>query len=256
MRVALISDIHGNSVALDAVIDDMRAHRPDVVVCLGDIAAGGPDPGGAVERVVDLGCVAVQGNTDAGMIDMPAWWREPTSRGLPADATPGLEVTVWSADRLTDTHRAFLGALPPTASIELDATSQLLAFHGSPRSFDESITASASDTELDEMIGTTAAEVLAAGHTHVPLTRRHRGRLIVNPGSVGMPFADYGYIGNVAVLDHAAYAVVRTDANGFDVERRAVAVDRNRLETSVRTAGMPHADWWIGQRIRGFSTEI
>jgi predicted phosphodiesterase len=66
MRIGLISDIHGNTVALDAVLTDMNRYRTDVTVCLGDIAAGGPDPGGAVDRIAELGCVAVQGNTDAG----------------------------------------------------------------------------------------------------------------------------------------------------------------------------------------------
>lgn len=256
MRIALISDIHGNSVALDAVIEDMKTVRPDVLVCLGDIAAGGPDPAGSVDRLMDLGCIAVQGNTDAGMIDMPSWWRDPMSRFHPADAVPGIEITVWSATGLAAAHRTFLAALPLTASVRLEATAELLAFHGSPRSFDESLTASTTTEELDEMFDGTRAGVLAGGHTHVPLTRRHRRRVVVNPGSVGMPFADYGYIGSVAVLGHAAYAVVSSGEDGFDVERRIVEVDENRLEASVRASGMPHADWWIAQRFRGFSTEL
>jgi len=87
MQLALISDIHGNTVALDAVIADMGS--VDMVVCLGDIAAGGPDPGGAVDRIADLAAVSVQGNTDAGLVDLPDWWRDPVSKGLPEDAVPG-----------------------------------------------------------------------------------------------------------------------------------------------------------------------
>lgn len=119
MRLALISDIHGNTAALDAVIADMNDLHPDVVICLGDIAAGGPDPGGAIDRVAEVATVVVQGNTDAGLVDMPAWWRDPGSIGLPDDAMPGMEVTVWTAERVTEEHRRFLADLPLTVEVDL-----------------------------------------------------------------------------------------------------------------------------------------
>lgn len=256
MQIALISDIHGNTVALDAVLAEIRAMGSDlVVVCLGDIATGGPDPGGAVDRIAELGCISVRGNTDAGAVDMPVWWREPTSIGLPADAVPGMEITVWAADRLTDEQQAFLAHLPVTASVDLGPAGQLLAFHGSPRSLDELITAMTPAEDLDEMFAGTSASVLAGGHTHVALTRRHAGRTILNPGSVGMPFSDYGYAGGVAGLDHAEYAIVTVDGTRLHVEHRQLEVDANRLARSVARSEMPHAEWWIAQRSRGFSTE-
>ena len=70
-------------------------------------------------------------------------------------------------------------------------------------SLDELITAMTPAEELDEIFDGTSATLLAGGHTHVPLTRRHSRRLLVNPGSVGMPFAEYGHAGGVEVLDHA-----------------------------------------------------
>lgn len=251
MRLALISDIHGNTAALDAVIADLNGLHPDVVVCLGDIAAGGPDPGGAIERVAEVATFAVQGNTDAGLVDMPAWWQDPASIGLPDDAIPGMEVTVWTAERLTEEHRGFLADLPLTVEVDLGEAGELLAFHGSPASFDDLITATTAPDELDTMCAGTAASLLAGGHSHVPLLRRHRGITLINPGSVGMPFGRYGYAGGAPVLSHAEYAVLSVAGSLVDVELRQVPVDREKLHASVDQSGMPRADWWLGLRETG-----
>ncbi|MDH3249767.1 MAG: metallophosphatase family protein [Acidimicrobiia bacterium] len=253
MRLALISDIHGNTAALDAVIADMNGLHPDVVICLGDIAAGGPDPGGAIDRVAEVATFAVQGNTDAGLVDMPAWWRDPGSIGLPDDAIPGMEVTVWTAERVTEEHRGFLADLPLTVEVDLGEVGDLLAFHGSPRSFDELVTATTAPDALDTMFAGTSASVMAGGHSHVPLLRRHRGITRVNPGSVGMPFGRYGYAGGAPVLAHAEYAVLSAAGSLVDVELRQVPVDRETLEASVGRSGMPRADWWLGLREGGDS---
>lgn len=248
MRVALISDIHGNTVALDAVLNDMSPDRPDVILCLGDIAAGGPDPGGAVDRIAELGCIAVQGNTDAGMVDMPAWWRDPASIGVPAPALPGLEVSVWSAGQLSHEQRDNLGALPGIALVEFGNAGEILAFHGSPRSADEIITATTPAEELDAMLDGATASLLVGGHTHVPLVRRHGYQTLLNPGSVGMPFAEYGYAGGVAVLPHAAYAMATTASGEVNIELRQVSVDGTALMARLADSGMPHAEWWLGLR--------
>ncbi len=252
MRVALIADIHGNTVALDAVLADLQRNPPHVIVCLGDIAAGGPDPGGAIDRIRAHGCVAVSGNTDAGMVDMPVWWRDPAAMGLPAAAAPGLEACVWGAEQLSGEHRRYLASLPATATLGLGAAGDLVAFHGSPRSADELLMAETPATQLDEMLADAgSAAILAGGHTHVPLVRQHRHQTIVNPGSVGMPFAEYGFAGGVDLLSHAAYAiVVGGDDETVAIELRQVPVDEDALERSVTQSEMPNGDWWLRLRRR------
>ena len=246
MRIALISDIHGNTVALDAVLVDLGS--ADVIGCLGDIAAGGPDPGGAIDRIAELECVVVQGNTDAGIVDVPDWWREPSLIGLPDAAVPGMEICVWGAEVVSASQRAFLAELPTTANVDVDRVSRLLAFHGSPRSIDDFIAATTPDAELHAMFARASHELLAGGHTHVPLVRRYGRQTIVNPGSVGMPFAEYGFAGGVGVLAHAAYALM-TDRNGeVTIELRTVAVDNDRVLADVRRSDMPNAEWWLGLR--------
>jgi hypothetical protein len=75
--------------------------------------------------------------------------------------------------------------------------------------------------------------------------RRHGVQTVVNPGSVGRPFAEYGYAGGVAVLAHAAYAVVTATLGEVSIELRQVAVDQAALEASVAKSGMPRAEWWL-----------
>lgn len=249
MDIALISDIHGNTVALDAVVADMGT--PDVVVCLGDIAAGGPDPGGAIDRIEELGAIAVQGNTDAGMVDMPEWWKRPSLIGLPEAAIPGMEICVWGAEQLGPDQVQYLATLPPTAEVSMGAAGDLLAFHGSPRSYDDFMAAWTPGDEVETMLMGSHHTVLAGGHTHVPLVRMHGAQTILNPGSVGMPFAEYGFSGGVAVADHAAYAVVSVEGGRFNVELRRVAVDAAALVESVRRSDMPHADTWLAARRLG-----
>lgn len=248
LRIALIADIHGNTVALEAVLAGLERHPTDHIVCLGDIAAGGPDPAGAIDRLRELGCLTVRGNTDVGMVDMPDWWLEPSSIGLPEAAIPGMEISVWAAEQLSEAHRRHLAGLPGTRALDLGLAGRMLAFHGSPRSADELITATTPDDALEEMVEGIPATVLAGGHTHVPLVRRAGHRTLVNPGSVGMPFETYGYAGGVPVLWHAAYAVVTVDGPEVSFSLRQVAVDRDAVEDSVRESGMPHAEWWLGLR--------
>jgi predicted phosphodiesterase len=248
VRIALISDVHGNTVALDAVIAEVSERTVDVVVCLGDVASNGPDPAGAIERMVEIGAVAVMGNTDAGLLDVPDWWHDPGSAGIPEDAHPGIEIGVWCADQLDDDHRRHLAERPPTAEVDLGPAGSLLAFHGSPNSFDDVITALTPSDELAVMLGGAEHAVLAGGHTHVPMTRRHGTQTLINPGSVGLPFAEYGYAGGARVLDHAAYALLSIDGPQVTIELRQVGFDLERLGRVARASGMPHADWWLSLR--------
>ena len=248
MRVGLISDIHGNTVALDAILDDIARCGGDVVVCLGDLAANGPDPAGAVDRIAELACPVVMGNTDADLVNIPDWWRDPASVGAPESARCAVEISLWCAGRLTEDHRRFLAGLPQTIEVDLGVAGRLLGFHGSPLSATDIITATTPSEELDGMLGGADQTILAGGHTHVPMVRRHHTQTIINPGSVGLPFAAYGHAGDVAVLDHAAYALVAADGPAVSIELRQVPIDWDALSRQVEASGMPHGAWWLGLR--------
>jgi len=248
MRVGLISDIHGNTVALDAVLGDMKQRGVDMIVCLGDLAANGPDPAGAVDRIADLACPVAMGNTDADLVTVPDWWNNPTPVGAPESVQRVIEIGLWCAAQITNDHRRFLAALPTTIDIDLSDAGHMLGFHGSPKSVTDIITADTRSDELDQMLDGVDQSVLAGGHTHVSMVRRHHTQTIINPGSVGLPFAAYGYVGDVAVLDHAAYALVDTDGAEMSIELLQVPVDRDELSRQVEASEMPHGAWWVALR--------
>ena len=246
VRIALIADIHGNTVALDAVLADVADQRVDRIVCLGDVAANGPDPAGAIERLVEQDCLTVMGNTDADLADVPGWWHEPASVGIPEEAWPGIEIGVWGASQISEDHRRYLSSLDASATIDLGDCGGLRCFHGSPVSSNDLITSSTTDAELDLMFHGVDETFLAGGHTHVPAVRRYGSRTIINPGSVGLPFAAYGYAGSVRVTTEASYALVAERGALFNIELRQVAIDLEELRRDVARAQMPHADWWLG----------
>jgi putative phosphoesterase len=228
VRTALIADIHGNVVALRAVLDDVRSHA-DRVVCLGDVAATGPQPAEAVEAVAELGCDVVMGNTDE-------WLLSPTDEAIEDDDTRRIaEIDLWAREQLTPDHLAELRRYQPR--VELDG---VLCYHGSPRSNTEVILSTTPDPELAQMVAGYERRVLAGGHTHVAMLRRFRGSLVVNPGSVGMPFEQTAPE-TFRNPPWAEYAVV----DGTDVDFRRVAVDVGAVTEAARASGMPNAGWWV-----------
>jgi putative phosphoesterase len=240
-RVALVSDIHGNAVALEAVLADIARRRVDEIVCLGDVAAGGPQPREALERLQALGCAVVRGNADEWLLGpMPAEEDEEGRR---------LRTNVeWARRQLSDRDAAYLESFVPTFELELGESQRLLCFHGSPRANSDRLLATTTENELARLFAGAAADVLAGGHTHLQLARRLERGLLVNPGSVGLPLragADASSLaaGEARLPRFAEYALIEADA-AVAVELRRVPTDVAALEEAGRLSGMPDPDWW------------
>jgi putative phosphoesterase len=245
VRLGLISDLHGNLLALEAVIEDLETAGIDRLVCLGDVAAG-PEPRGTIERLRELGCPVVVGNWDCWLLEgMPQ---------LPGDAGPKLrDQGDWSAAQLGEPEQAFLKALPPHVNLNLDGAA-VLCVHGSPRSTTDDIQATTPDEELANMLAGSEPAFLAAGHTHVQLARQHGSTLIVNPGSVGLPFNSWPPNGEVRVSPWAEYAILTIDDGLISTELRRVSYDISALLDVARESGMPHSEWWAGQWVTAAQT--
>src|SRR5207247_1912997 len=234
-RLALISDIHGNSVGLDAVLADATVHGADEIVCLGDVAAGGPQPREVIRRLREVGCRAVRGNADDWLLE-----------GLPpgrSDATRRLgDVVSWARALLTADERAYLATLPPTLTIAVGDWT-LLCCHGSPRAEVDALLAVTPDAELDELLADTpAADALVCGHTHLQLLRRHRRGLLLNPGSVGLPLGSLAArAAGMSLPASAEYAIVDVEGGDVEIVFRRIPVDVDAL--AVATAGMPQSSW-------------
>ena len=236
MRVAFISDIHGNLLALDAVLADLEHDDVDRVVCLGDVCFG-PQVHECLDRVRGLGCPVVLGNWDCWSID-----------GFPpADDPVGImlyEIGAWWAKQLTAQDRAFVRTFEPTLEVHLDNGSSMLCFHGSPHSFSDLIFATTPDEELEQMLAGLDAAVLVGGHTHLQLLRRFGKALIVNPGSVGQPFSQW-WPQPIRVAHWAEYGVIDTAGDRLTVDLRRVPYDVGGLLRLFAESEMPHARWWI-----------
>lgn len=244
MRTALIADIHGNLLALEAVLFDLEREPVERLFCLGDVAALGPQPSEVVARLRGLGCPSVLGNTDAWLLD-----DEPNANFVSREGIVMAELASWCVSRLSERDLGYLQTCPPTMKISLDGEDDLLCFHGSPHSYDEVISATTSDEVLSDMLSVYNASIFVGGHTHVQLFRRHGGVRLINPGSVGLPGVGPG-TSDLPVNRHvswAEYAVLTTGKGHLGVDSRRVPVDVEQMLASAYGVGMPHADWWCSK---------
>jgi predicted phosphodiesterase len=233
-RIAVISDIHGNSFALDAVLDAISAANADLVVNLGDSLSGAVDPHATAKT---LGShpefVTIRGNHDRQLLTVSA------------DRMGGVDQIAETA--ITDADRLWLRGARPLARPEAG----VLAFHGSPaddlcyllETVEESGLRAASDNEVIERLGDAYGhyEAYLCGHTHLQRSRvLPEGSLIVNPGSVGWPsFADDAPHRHVieAGSPHARFSVIAHVGGRWTAEEYAISYDHEAAATRAELHG-------------------
>jgi predicted phosphodiesterase len=147
----------------------------------------------------------------------------------------------WCRDQLSAAELTFVRGFERRRAIPLGDAGTLLVFHGSPHSHMENLLATTEPEELDRMLGGNLATVMAGGHTHIQMLRQHRGALLVNPGSVGMPFREFVNGRAPRLMPHAEYATVEAGADGVNVTLHRVELDRARLRASVVGSDNPLA---------------
>ncbi len=231
MRIAAISDIHGNLRALDAVLADIKRRGADVTVNLGDILSGPLQPTETANRLMALDLPTIRGNHERQVLTY--------SRGRmgPSDG--------FAADSLSETHKAWLASLPT----ELRLDGDVLLCHGTPHDdltyFLETVAPdgwrAATRAEADERAGDARASLILCGHTHMPrVMRLSDGRLVVNPGSVGLQAFDdshpYPHVIQTG-SPHARYALVERVGAGWSVELIAVPYDSDSAAALARSRG-------------------
>lgn len=252
--IAILSCIHANLPALEAVWADLKSRGIDHVLCLGDLVGYGPHPAEVVEFVRRERIPTLQGCWDRNV----GAAKDPCICHVSAAAEKAADEWSyrWTQERLDDEQRSFLGALPPRLAATA-AGSRLVAVHGSPRSPHEHLTATAHELVLYERAGAAGADILVFGHTHSPYVKRIEGemrvtidttlaegrsmpseaaplakpvrpKLFVNAGSVGAPA--HG-------SPEACYAVFSPAEQ--EVEIVFVDYDVERTAAAMRQAGMP-----------------
>jgi putative phosphoesterase len=239
-----ISDIHGNLVALQATLAALCRLGVDQLICLGDVALFGPNPKEVIALLRDLACSIIMGNTDDWALNpQPFPYRN-------AETSIYYEIELWGAQQLATDELAFLRTFMPTIRLEIGQT-QVLCYHGSPRSYDEGIFATTPDEELAKIFTCHSPTIALGGHTHTQMVRRYREMLLVNPGSVGAPFTYNQDATEAYYPPWAEYGVIEIGetAQGptLQVHINRTPVDVNALIAAVKTSGMPHAEWYLAR---------
>ena len=239
-RIGLISDLHGNELALDRVLSDLKAHGVDQIVCLGDVATLGPRPCEVLDRLQALGSVCIRGNHDAFLRD-PEFIKEYT------EVAEVVEAVDWCRGQISSKHEAFLDTFLDDFVIEMEGGKTLHLYHGSPRSCVEDIVVATPEDALEPMFGDLQATVFVGGHTHIQMVRWFRGMQIVNSGSVGLPFLDFTPGGVPTLLPEAHYAVVESDSGDVQVSLRRVQLDTRALRASAEAVQWPLREYMLSQ---------
>ncbi len=230
-RIAVLSDVHGNSVALEAVLKELKREKPDFVLVAGDLVLNGPDPNGAIDALRGLegdGGIIVSGNTDIAVGDFDYGAAFPQYQdGVPDTVTAAAE---WAHDELGDEQLDWLRRLPAERRIRAGDDQLVLVVHASPGSqtsgFDQALDANI----VFERAAATDARVICVGHTHLPEVRDLGWKVIVNDGSAGFVFD-----GDPT----ASWAMVTIDGADVSAEIRRTEFDVLSVANAISARGLP-----------------
>jgi predicted phosphodiesterase len=233
-RVAVLSDIHGVMPALAAVLAEPDVVAAELVVLTGDLAAG-PQPVETLDRLAALGdrAVWIRGNADRELVE--------SARDDRTEMPD--EVSAWAAGELRADQVDLLAGLPLSRTIAVAGLGEVLFCHATPRDDTEVVVADSRLDRWQQVFDGVPAEVTAVvcGHTHMPFIRLAHGRLVINPGSVGMPYGQPG----------AHWALL---GPGAELRRTAFDVDA-ACDLIAAESGFPGARGWADLYVRGSITD-
>lgn len=235
VSVAVLSDIHGVLPALAAVLAEPEVAAAEQIVLTGDIAAG-PQPVAVLDRLAALGqrAVWIRGNADRELVE----YRRSDRTGIPDPIGP------WAAEQLRDDQLDWLAGLPTSVIRSVvDGLGQVCFCHATPRDDEEVVLVDSRLSRWEEVFGELPEQVetVVCGHTHMPFTRLAGARLVVNPGSVGMPYGCFG----------AHWALL---GPGVSLRRSLFDAD-DACARIVGESGYPDAAAWAEEYVRARNTD-
>ena len=234
MRIAVVSDIHGNLTALEAVIADLRRHSPDVVLQGGDLPYGGCNPVEVMDRVAELGWAGIVGNTDEVL------WSDAGLEKMKA-TVPALGPLMKIIEDCAASTRAMIGESRMNSLRKLPMQirhEHVAVVHASPGDLWKAPLHDAEDQSFEKVYGPLGARIVVYGHIHRPFVRKLGGFTVCNTGSVGMPY-DGDPRPSYLLIEGDSIVIQRVE---YDVEKEAA-----RLLAS----DYPHKQWLAEVRRRG-----
>lgn len=221
-RIAVLSDIHGNLVALDACLADLLAQGgADAIVAAGDLCLDGPRPKKVLQRLEEVGAKCVRGNTERYLAGI-----EEEQRGASESAQ-----LAWTRKQIGEKWLAWMRELPFSLRIGENGN-EMLVVHANPSNDEEHLWPDADDATLERLIGKEHAMTIAFGHLHIPYVRAWRGRLLVDVASAGLPKDGDA---------RACYALFTERDGGWEVKHRRVTFDVKKVATQLADCGIPES---------------
>ncbi|KUO77399.1 MAG: serine/threonine protein phosphatase [Desulfosporosinus sp. BRH_c37] len=227
MKVAIISDIHANVIALKAVLKDIEEQQVDSIYCVGDLVGYAPFPNEVIDLIKEKNIPTVMGNYDDGI----AYQRFICGcdyKDAEAEAL-GYQSIAWTKRHTSEESKEFLRNLPKEIQVNI-AGKRLLLVHGSPNRLNEYVTEEISEDYASELITLAGTDILICGHTHLPFTMVLKDKLLINVGSVGKP--KHGD-------PHALYALISVERD-VKVDFRKVPYDYEAMAMAIEASELPN----------------
>ena len=225
MRIAIISDIHGNLVALETVLQDLKQQpQVDQIVIAGDLCLNGPRPRETLDVIQALNCPVIQGNVDVEVVT-----------GAPESGAKKRDTVAWTREQIGAEGIDYLSALPLSHLVANPHGSDLLVVHANPLNLEDAIFPTSPDSKLEHLLGKLEPTIgaLTFGHLHIAYTRLWRHLLLVDAGSCGLPRDDD---------QRAAYAILTCENNIWQAEHHRLEYDIKAVVKDLKTCGIPHAE--------------
>ena len=222
-KLAILSDIHGNLPALDAVISDVESFDVDHVICPGDVISFGPFSRQAAQRVVERGWSVIRGNNEYFLLDYETS-RAPTEWNDPVQFAP----TAWLDRQFDEKLRAMIGCWPDTLNLRFRDAPPIQVFHGGPDSPWDSIYWTMTDAEIEKLLCNVEADYVICGHTHLPMDRQSGKWRVFNPGAVGVPLDG---------LFSASYMILDGNEHGWTPTFRRIPFDYEAVFEEFERSG-------------------
>jgi putative phosphoesterase len=228
MRMAFIADIHGNATALDHVLADINKKNIAKIYVLGDLCYRGPEPKRALELIRSLNTEVLKGNADEWVV------RGVRQGEVPDKALPMMNSERdWTVSRLAAADIEYLDNLPAEINMTVEGVS-LSLFHATPGSLFEIVLPGTDDEVLQtKMMSTVDSHIYIYAHIHRPYIRSIKGKIIMNTGSVGLPFDG---------LAMASYATVEIEDGRISTSIERVPYDIEEVARQYASVNYPNAE--------------
>ncbi len=218
MRICIFSDTHGNVVALEAALADMRKHGPyDLTIMAGDLAMFGPRPAETIDRLRELNCLIIMGNTDEMVVKQDN------------------RSALWAYEKIGRERVDFLSRLPFSYSVQPQVGHELLIVHANPKDLEAALRPDTPEDEVRSLVAGVKADVLAFGHIHIPYMRTVGPLTLFDIASAGLPRDGD---------KRAAYGIAEWTGREWRLNHHRVEYDQDAVVNDIRASDMPNAERW------------